>query len=549
MKHFLPILILTICLISCNGHSKHRETLSQVESYIEEKPDSALAVLEQINVSELPGKEEKAKYALLYSMALDKNFIDKTDFEVLQPAIDYYDDNGSATDKLRTYYYQGRIYQNMGNDALAMENFVNAVEEGVNSDDILTTARTYFAQSKIYYSLYEWDSFIESNKHAANLFQEAGVLNSYANCLIRIINGYTLKEDPENALLYIEECKRMLGTISSGRLGDFYSSYLTYLIKYGEEQEIIKVIQDYMNAVPASKMDWLTIANSYIKIKRYDDALESVSQCSNDIEITSGLKYQAIISDIYQHLGRYKESLEAYQKYMAASDSADYAVMRQDTKFVEERHQLELQTLTERESKKRVLLFAAFCIILLLGIILWIRTRLKVNRMEKAIAEQEMERYRAMYEQMEEERDNLTNILAQNDELEPDVKTAVGKRLELLNKFFTAYITNNIEIDRKANKEMEELLANKDTFMISTKLAFAGSHPKFIKYLEERGLTEWEIKYCCLYALGLKGKEVGTYIKMRSHYNNSGDVRKKLGINEHETNLGIYIRKLLKSFE
>lgn len=549
MKHYLSVIILAICLISCNSHSKHWDTLSQVESYIEERPDSALVVLEQINTSELSCKEEKAKHALLYSMALDKNFVDKTDFEVLQPAIDYYEDNGSATDKLRTYYYQGRIFQNKGNDALAMESFVNAIEEGENSNDILTTARTYFAQSKIYYSLYEWDSFIESNKSAANLFQEAGVLNSYANCLIRIINGYTLKEDPENALLYIEECKRFLNTISSSRLGDFYSSYLTYLIKYGEEQEIIKIISDYMNAVPASKIDWLTIANSYIKIKRYDDALETVSQCSNDIEITAGLKYQAIISDIYQHLGRYKESLEAYKKYMVASDSADYAVMRQDTKFVEERHQLELQTLTERESKKRVLLFATICITLLLGIILWIRTRLKVNRMEKAIAEQEMERYRAMYEQMEEERDNLANLLAQNDELEPDVKTAVGKRLELLNKFFTAYITNNIEIDRKANKEMEELLANKDTFMVSTKLAFAGSHPKFIKYLEERGLTEWEINYCCLYALGLKGKEVGTYIRMRSHYNNSSEVREKLGINEHETNLGIYIRKLLKSFE
>ena len=549
MKHYLSVIILAICLISCNSHSKHWDTLSQVESYIEERPDSALVVLEQINTSELSCKEEKAKHALLYSMALDKNFVDKTDFEVLQPAIDYYEDNGSATDKLRTYYYQGRIFQNKGNDALAMESFVNAIEEGENSNDILTAARTYFAQSKIYYSLYEWDSFIESNKSAANLFQEAGVLNSYANCLIRIINGYTLKEDPENASLYIEECKRFLNTISSSRLGDFYSSYLTYLIKYGEEQEIIKIISDYMNAVPASKIDWLTIANSYIKIKRYDEALETVSQCSNDIEITAGLKYQAIISDIYQHLGRYKESLEAYKKYMAASDSADYAVMSQDTKFVEERHQLELQTLTERESKKRVLLFATICIILLLGIILWIRTRLKVNRMEKAIAEQEMERYRAMYEQMEEERDNLANLLAQNDELEPDVKTAVGKRLELLNKFFTAYITNNIEIDRKANKEMEELLANKDTFMVSTKLAFAGSHPKFIKYLEERGLTEWEINYCCLYALGLKGKEVGTYIRMRSHYNNSSEVREKLGINEHETNLGIYIRKLLKSFE
>ena len=90
MKHFLSILFLVICLASCNSHSAHWDTLSQVESYIEEKPDSALVLLEQINTAELSGKEEKAKHALLYSMALDKNFVDKTDFEVLQPAIDYY---------------------------------------------------------------------------------------------------------------------------------------------------------------------------------------------------------------------------------------------------------------------------------------------------------------------------------------------------------------------------------------------------------------------------------------------------------------------------
>lgn len=121
MKHYLSVIILAICLISCNSHSHCRETLSQMESYIEERPDSALAVLKQMNASELSGKEEKAKHALLYSMALDKNVIDKTDFEVLQPAIDYFENKGgSATDKMRTYYYQGRIYQNQGNDALAM---------------------------------------------------------------------------------------------------------------------------------------------------------------------------------------------------------------------------------------------------------------------------------------------------------------------------------------------------------------------------------------------------------------------------------------------
>lgn len=549
MKHFLSILFLVICLASCNSHSAHWDTLSQVESLIEEKPDSALVLLEQINTAELSGKEEKAKHALLYSMALDKNFVDKTDFEVLQPAIDYYEDNGSATDKLRTYYYQGRIYQNMGNDALAMDCFVNAIVAGNESDDILTIARTHFAQSKIYYSLFDWDNFIECNKNAADYFKEAGVLNSYANCLIRIINGYTLKKEPENALHYIEECKRLLSSISQNRLADFYSAYLTYLIDYGREEEIIDVITEYIQTISESRIDWLTISNAYLRVQKYNEILSVLSQYTKGIDIHKDRKYYAVISDAYQNLGEYKKSLEAYEEYIVLSDSIDFAVYTQDTKFVKERHNLELETLKEREAKNRVFLFATIFIILLITILIWIRARLKVNRMEKAFAEQEMERYRLMYEQMEEERDNLTNLLAQNDELEPDVKTAVGKRLELLNKFFTAYITNNIEIDRKANKEMEELLANKDTFMESTKLAFAGSHPKFIRYLEERGLTEWEINYCCLYALGLKGKEVGTYIRMRSHYNNSSEVREKLGINEHETNLGIYIRKLLKSFE
>ncbi len=548
MKHFLSILFLVICLASCNSHSAHWDTLSQVESYIEERSDSALVVLEQIDRSELLGKEEKAKHALLYAMALDKNCIDKTDFEVLQPAIDYYEDNGSATDKLRTYFYQGRIYQNQANNALAMESFVNALSEGANSEDLKTKARVYYAQAMIYYSLYDWDNFIESIQKAATLYQESGLHHHYIDCLILIVNGYTLKGDTENALSYIDECKRLTKTMSFNTLCIFYSSYITYLITYGTEQEIYEVIKNYQNTIPASHIDWLTISSAYMKIGEYNDALQSISQYDNSSS-NQGIKYQALISEIYERLGRYEESLGAYKKYMIVSDSTTYAIMRQDTKFVEERHNLELQTLKERESKIRVLLWSALFIAILLAIIVFIRYQLKVNRMEKAIAEQETEKYRLLYLQMEGERDNLTNLLAQSDELAPDIKTAVGKRLELLNKFFTAFITNNSDIDRTASKEMEEILANKDTFMVSTKLAFAGSHPKFIKYLEERGLTDWEISYCCLYALGLKGKEVGSYIKMRSHYNNSSEVREKLGISEHDTNLGIYIRKMLKSFE
>ena len=546
MKRLLTILFLGLCLMACNRHSEHWTTITEMERIIEERPDSVLNVLQAIDTDELVGDEEQAKHALLLSMALDKNVIDKTDFEVLQPAIDYYEDNGTATDKLRTYYYQGRIYQNAGNDAVAMECFVNAISKGGKSKDLQTMAKTYYNQSKIYNSLYEWDNSIEYLKKAATLYKDSGLYHYYIDCLILIINGYTLKEDYKSAISYIEQCKQISETMNEGALSLYYSVYLTYLIKCGSDYEINHLINEYINTIPNSHIDWLTITSAYIEIGKYNEALQTISQYRNDSDVNQDIKYKALISIVYEKLGRYEESLRAYKEFMVVSDSTSLAIMRQDTKFVEERHSLELQTLKERESKTRIILWATLCIVILLAIIVFIRYRLKVNRMEKTIAEQETERYRLLYLQIEEERDNLTNLLAQSEDFAPEIKTAVVKRLELLNKFFTAFITNNSEIDRTASREMEDLLANKDTFMASTKLAFAGSHPKFIKYLEEHNLSEREIEICCLYAIGLKGKDIKAYTNQSRHYNQSADIRHKLGLTESDTNLSNFLHKLLK---
>lgn len=86
MKYLLPILF-AFCFFSCQRHSDNWEKICDIENYIESRPDSALAVLEAIDVETLSSDEERAKYALYMSMALDKNHIDKTDFEVLQSPV------------------------------------------------------------------------------------------------------------------------------------------------------------------------------------------------------------------------------------------------------------------------------------------------------------------------------------------------------------------------------------------------------------------------------------------------------------------------------
>ena len=104
----LPILLISsiLSIAGCRDASSVSSRLDAADSLMELRPDSSLIILDSIQPSALNERGLKARYALLKSMALDKNYVDTTTFDVLQPAIDYYLENGTPDEKLRTYYYQ-----------------------------------------------------------------------------------------------------------------------------------------------------------------------------------------------------------------------------------------------------------------------------------------------------------------------------------------------------------------------------------------------------------------------------------------------------------
>lgn len=170
--------------------------------------------------------------------------------------------------------------------------------------------------------------------------------------------------------------------------------------------------------------------------------------------------------------------------------------------------------------------------------------RLKSEREKEALeAENLAYRVRAL----EEESARLKKLMDSQVELPSEVQEAIKVRIEMLNALIARYITDNEQYEKPYEPWIKELTDDTEKFMNSNRMAFQVSHPRFIKYFEDHGLTVSEINYACLYAIGLRGKEVGNYIKKRSHVNISSGIRKKLGIDKHETNIGIYVRKLLKS--
>jgi hypothetical protein len=178
----------------------------------------------------------------------------------------------------------------------------------------------------------------------------------------------------------------------------------------------------------------------------------------------------------------------------------------------------------------------------------------KVNGLEEAKRLVELERdkhqlalenIRLRVDELEREKEHFMSILNSREMQEEPIRTAIRERVELLNGLVATEISDNETYAKPYTQWINKIQQDRVQFMNSTRLAFKASHPRFVEYLEAHELTEAEINYICLYALGLRGKEVGEYIQLKRHYHISSDIRKKLGIDEHETNLGLYVRKLM----
>ena len=535
---------MVLCLSACRQGTNVPE-LDTADSLMEQRPDSALALLRRIDTLRLSAQHDRARYAMLLSMALDKNYIDLKDFHVLQPAIDYYEDHGTPTEQMRTFYYQGRIYENAGNMSKALQTFLKALERGKESNDILTKARTYSAQIHPYEQLMAFDKAIEAGKKAAYYFQKARKTNSNANCLIKIASTYTFKNDKANTWKYLKECRKLWPHISEKRKQEFYNNYLITAISFSGMDSIQAAIREYESHVPPSEWDILTLADAYAGIKNFKRAEYFATQHKlHSSSIYSDKRYYAILYFLYRAQGKYKEAGEAYTQFNNINDSLNISALQENVRLTEARHQLELLNREAELTRVRNYWMAACCITILLLVVLFISYRLRISRMQKRLAEQEKEHYRRQYEQLEEEFQSLQSLLAGNNRLNSETKEIIKSRLALLNEFFKAYIT---EDGREPEKHITRILEDKEAFMQSTRKAFTVSHPEFVRYLEEQGLTPWEVGYCCLFALGLNSKEVGRYINSCNYNKTNTHIRKKLGLDNHSTNLNLYILQLLQN--
>ena len=527
--------LMQVALCSCGGNAVSGR-LSEIESYIEVHPADALESLRDIDASNLSTKADKAKYALLMSMALDKTYVDMDDFSVLQPAVDYYSKKGSPTDRMRTAYYEGRIFSNKGEMTSAMRSWLEAVSVGDKSDDVLTKARTYFAMGNVYSRLFQWDKYVETYIKAAELFEAGGVERSYHHSILRIVSGYSALGNKDEAKSWLDKATALYDKMTDSNKSSYYSSYLTYLTTFGLVDEIPAVLSAYIRS--GLDLDWLSVANGYLNVGDFKAAKAAIDR-EADYAGNEGrtIRYWTVKSQIYEGLGETEEAFEAYKNYIAFNDAYSHAIHSYDMQFMEQKYALESRILASEKGRWAAIAIALFALALALLVTLLLSRRIAAQKLER-------DNYKLLLGQAELEKERLEKALM----MQPDEtsKALIDERLGVLNQLLLADIMKDSMMEVEASTRLREFYDDKEGFMNSNRMIFAASHPGFIQYLEEKGLDVSEINHCCLYAIGMNGKDVINFLGKGGSYNVASRIRKKLGIDSNSTNLDKYVRKLIQ---
>ena len=181
-----------IVFVSSCASKEAKRIMDTADAVMWTRPDSALAVLESIDTLSLKTRAQRARYSLLYTMALDRNHRDIPDLRIIKPAASYYERHGSNDDRMKMYFYLGVAQYDTGDPEAAITSYLRAKEYSSRSDNLVFRGIISSSISDVYlwnnnnsesilYCKEACDYFVQA-KDSFRLWNTTGLLaNRYSN--------------------------------------------------------------------------------------------------------------------------------------------------------------------------------------------------------------------------------------------------------------------------------------------------------------------------------------------------------------------------------
>lgn len=427
------LVVVTVLLYACGQKGVDVPELLSADSLMEEHPDSALVILEGLKNTEDFSSESKAFYCLLLTEAQDKNYKVHESDSIIRIAVDYYDKSDDLLHKAKSWFYWGRVSQDLLRSEKALDCYLKALpfaEKG-RFYKLVGLISNYIGD--LYRKLEVYDKAVQYLKISCENFELAHDTTNIPYGYRNYGRAFFCKESFDSAgviynkALVLAEKYNMI-KIKATILNDIGVLYRTL----GDYESAILMVRRSISLKDPNKRfsAYLSLARLYFESNRIDSTeyyLNLAASCEN-IYVKEGVshyKYKLAVME-----GKYKDAIEYIENYLLLKDSINRN--QQKEKILQLTYQYEQREM-EKEMKQRVSLERLIylcCIFLLLavtavGFFLYNKYRLRherLLRLKEMRIQQEKDLRCQSLEQIEHNRQliesNRRKLITQEHELQ-----------------------------------------------------------------------------------------------------------------------------------
>ena len=360
-----------LILLSCSTFDV-RNRLNDIESYIMDRPDSALAVLDTMDRSLLTTERLRAHHALLHAMALDKNYIDVTDDSIARVAVDYYSRKGPKKYEARALYYLGVAYYYQGTYDKAILEFTKA-EKIASGCDSLYYGLTKLMQCNAYNATYNDIQELKYAQEAFIIFND--ISEEYYTKVAKLSMSrayYNIDEIAKSEEILLE----LLSDTTHNNI--LLSSMVTYaftqVIKYQNFKEASDLYEKIFFEEDSSYMsneDYWAWAYALYQLGQYDKSNNIIEQLDRDCNSGTGWYWKYLIEKSNRNNDK---ALYYLEKSIPSDNDKVIEALKQSLSSVQRDYYIYMSENAEYKAQNRTLIMIITVIsaVLVIAAILWI---------------------------------------------------------------------------------------------------------------------------------------------------------------------------------
>ena len=320
-----PILAIVLA-VSCR--SETASVLDRAEALLSDRPDSALALIESIPRSNLNTEGKMARYALLKSWALDKNYIDVASDSLTRLAVDYYSIHGDKKHRMLAWYYHSLVQKNAQSYTASIISLEEAEKDALTLMDYHSLGLINRNKANVFSLVNNYAEAIRYRKKAVAFFEKAQETpyRSYAelNLAIEYVNNQSF--DKADSLF--NNIRRQYNDTVLNRYCDLHQACI--LAELDKDPDRVIDLYERVSEEYYGVTDYGYKAISYESLSHPDSANlyfeKGYAICQDQIDSAS-IDYMK--SKVEMRRGNYAEAFRLVDCALSTQDSLTRVLLRQ----------------------------------------------------------------------------------------------------------------------------------------------------------------------------------------------------------------------------